>query len=617
MCVGLVGGFGGRLKRGMRLLAVAAAMALLIALLLVLPQFWGTLPDPIRHRPIESFLVGLMVGYGGLQWYCARRMRRGANAGRAGFALFAIDCFSEWAMRRGLAIALGVVCAVLLLCWIPHYLTWPWDRDADTYATLALGWNRGIAPYRDVLVFNFPGHIYLHWVLGKICGWGQGAAFYAVDSAALVALGIMLAAWSRRVWGSAIPGILSYLAFLEFYLGLDGRLVAQRDFHATLLMVLALLAAEAWPGRRSRIVAAALAGVAFTIRPHIVLFLPAMASAVVEHVERLEGQGREKSRALLEWAMSFVLITVLLFAPLIWGGLIDDLVRGVRIAAYGGPFSKATTGGALKVLADELRSRSTQAVFVGCLLLTLLGAVRQRHMARTWLLALAGALIYRPLHPVQHAYLGHALELTQTVALAVPIGWMLTMPWLDRPVRALLVVLLAYIVLPSIPRFCSATDSIRAIRPLVRGEEPEIAPMGQPQFFHQDAPLADYYQWSDYRATLAYLRKSTTPNTFVGNLLKEPPYPPMNGPTGRPSPFRTESGMCWMVVVDMDMDADFARSLEQCSDAVVVRDPRDHDPRLALKRTTAVIERDFQLEARFGTIEVWRKKARRKSRETS
>ena len=47
----------------------------------------------------------------------------------------------------------------MLASWALHYLTWPWCRDEDTFATLALSWDAGIRPYRDIRAYNFPGHI--------------------------------------------------------------------------------------------------------------------------------------------------------------------------------------------------------------------------------------------------------------------------------------------------------------------------------------------------------------------------------------------------------------------------------------------------------------------------
>src|SRR6476646_2332631 len=65
-----------------------------------------------------------------------------------------------------LTVALVLLCGFQLVTWIPHYLTWPWFADHDVFATLALGWEHGQVPYRDLAGNNFPGTIYLFWLLG-------------------------------------------------------------------------------------------------------------------------------------------------------------------------------------------------------------------------------------------------------------------------------------------------------------------------------------------------------------------------------------------------------------------------------------------------------------------
>jgi hypothetical protein len=498
-------------------------------------------------------------------------------------------------------------CAGLLFAWVPHYVTWPWCRDVDTFSTLALGWDLGTLPYRDILVFNFPGHIYLHWVLGKVFGWGRTVPFYALDAAGVVTLGIALAAWSRRMFGSVLAGLVSYVVFLSFYLGLEYELVAQRDWHATLLTALGLMAAEAWPGRSGRLTAAVCAALALTIRPHVVLFLPAMASAVIEGAQPRDSSLPKTTRALGEWAVALALCVAVAFAPMMLAGLVDDLARGVRVAAYGGRFSKATPSLMLAAFANQFNVRSTDAVVVSCLLLWRFGPRPQRGPGRTWLLALLGALVYRPLHPVQHDYLAHPLALIESVSLALPVAWLAATPGLSRTVRLLLIAPILFEAMPEVPRFCRPMDSLRAFGPLVRGEEPSIPPVGAHRFFRRNTTWSDRYPWSDYTATLGYLRHSITAQVPVANLLKYPPYPSLNGATGHPSPFRVESGICWMVVVDVDLDAEFAASLESSPQTVVVWVPDESEPRLELKRLTAVVQRYYVPEAKFGRIEVWRR----------
>ena len=63
-----------------------------------------------------------------------------------------------------------------------------------------------------------------------------------------------------------------------------------------------------------------------------------------------------------------------------------------------------------------------------------------------------------------------------------------------------------------------------------------------------------------------------------------------------------------MWLIDDDLDADFAASLERTPAAVVVWSPSEAVPRLALARVTAVVLRRYRREARFGRIEVWRRR---------
>jgi len=108
---------------------------------------------------------------------------------------------------------------------------------------------------------------------------------------------------------------------------------------------------------------------------------------------------------------------------------------------------------------------------------------------------------------------------------------------------------------------------------------------------------------------LDYLRRATSPATEIANVLKHPPFPSLNGPVARLSPFRAESGICWMWLIDLDLDIPFAESLERTPDSVVVWSPAEIDvqPRLKLERVTSVIRRYYRPEARFGPIEVWRR----------
>ncbi len=198
----------------------------------------------------------------------------------------------------------AALAVMLLASWVPHYLTWPWWPDLDAYATIAQGWDAGIAPYHDVVIFNFPGQIYLFWLLGKTLGWGGTTAIYAVDAGLLVGFGAAVVAWSRRRLGRTLPGWIGFVAFLAYYLNLDYSGVAQRDWQGPLFVVLGLMAIQALPGRRGRVLSALGFALGATFRPHVVLFLPALALAI-ETETRAPGESwRSTLRAWLFWSLT-------------------------------------------------------------------------------------------------------------------------------------------------------------------------------------------------------------------------------------------------------------------------------------------------------------------------
>jgi hypothetical protein len=110
-----------------------------------------------------------------------------------------------------------VLAAAEYTVWLPGYLTWPWWADHDVFATMALGWDAGLRPYRDLLGNNFPGTIYLFWIVGKLCGWGNRSAYNAFDALLLGGLGVAILAWSRRRFGTWLLGAVTVLSVTTYY----------------------------------------------------------------------------------------------------------------------------------------------------------------------------------------------------------------------------------------------------------------------------------------------------------------------------------------------------------------------------------------------------------------
>jgi hypothetical protein len=193
---------------------------------------------------------------------------------------------------------------------------------------------------------------------------------------------------------------------------------------------------------------------------------------------------------------------------------------------------------------------------------------------------------------------------------------------MTAPLRlaALLVVLWA--VVPGVPRYCQLRPSLRAVVELARGRDPAEAPPGCAHMFrdvppavplgdHPDTAKAptDSYLWGDYCRLLAYLRRSTSPRTPVANVLRALPWPSINGPTGRMTPFPAAGGILHLWMVDPGMERRFADALAHSPDAVVVWIPDEPHllPALRLPLVDEVIRRLYRPEARIGRIEVWRR----------
>src|SRR5262249_24962511 len=127
---------------------------------------------------------------------------------------------------------------------------------------------------------------------------------------------------------------------------------------------------------------------------------------------------------VLEWSCAFVIFVVACFAPLLSRGLVYDLVRGLSVAAYGGPYSHATPAQSARFFLEQVREPKTAVLLMALVLLALRSSSRTlKTMTRTWLLAVMGALLYRPLHPVDHGYLRTPLALINAIAWSIPMTW--------------------------------------------------------------------------------------------------------------------------------------------------------------------------------------------------
>src|SRR5262249_256225 len=145
----------------------------------------------------------------------------------------------------------------------------------------------------------------------------------------------------------------------------------------------------------------------------------------------------------------------------------------------------------------------TFLVFGALVLLSFTAPEVLRRPARTWWLALFGALFYKPISPVPHAYLDQPLYLIRSVALAVPVAWPLVTARPFAPIRLAGVVALLVMFLPQFPRNCSVARSLEAFGSLADGGVPSDPPLGCARSFPGAGQPVAHYHWEDYRRLLA------------------------------------------------------------------------------------------------------------------
>jgi len=514
--------------------------------------------------------------------------------------------FAAWVLGRPLSLALGLVILIQFGSWLPHYLTWPYWADHDAFANAARAWDLGEKPYRDTRLNNFPGTIYVFYLLGKAAGWGKPWTLYAFDSTLLAALVVVLILWSRRTFGRAWPGLIGSLAFLSYYLSLDYSHAAQRDWQGPCLTVAGLLIAQGWPGRPARLASALLAALGFSIRPQVVLFLPALLLAVATPgavAVAVESKALALRRGV-SWLATFASFAALMFLPLAIDGTFDDFLHSLRHVAYGSTYNKTTPASVAR--AWLLQAAAFRWLVVPAAILLLAGKGGPGRPARVWLVALAGASLYKPSSPMAHSYLDIPLVLTWSVNLAVLAGSIAAMPGTSAATRLAGVLTLLGLGMTTIrPEFCVVGPNREAASTLRSGIEPEAVPPG---YRHGSVVSSAFYPWADYRAALIYLRNQTRPSTKVANALKGDPA--IVSEVDRPSAFPAES-IAWLRMVNRQDEPAFVESLEKATDSVVVWSPGEDgpDPLFQIPRIEATIRRLYQFEARFGAIEIWRRVA--------
>ena len=352
----------------------------------------------------------------------------------------------------------------MLALWVPHYLTWPIWIDIDQFATMSMGWDRGTQlPYRDLFTYNFPGQIYLFWLVGKLAGWGNTAALYAFDASLLVALGVAMAIWSRVRFGRALPGLVGYLAFLSFYLGLAYHLVLQRDWHCGFFAVMGLMTLQVWHGRLGRLASAVAMAAAILIRPQAVLYLPAFLLALDAEVRKPGESLKNTLLAAFQWCLTVAALVAIGFVPLVAQGIFGDFVHAFRQTIGSGPYTQRPGGPAmLDKLSILTAMNPVWSVLIVTVLSTLTLESPQRRTAWPWIAALVCVCLYIPLTPIWHLYHHIPIILIWSFNLSLLVHAVLEIRAFPSVLRLGAVGLVVLIARPRQPEFCQV-EAVRSV----------------------------------------------------------------------------------------------------------------------------------------------------------
>ncbi len=520
-----------------------------------------------------------------------------------------LERIAAWILRGPLVVSLVVLCLAQLATWAPHYLTWPWHVDFDVLATLARGWTEGKLPYRDLRCDNFPGAIEQFWIVGHLFGRGATWSFYACDVGLLLAwLGLLLT-WSRVRLHAVLPGAVAAAFVLTHYLASDLTCVAQRDWHAPMLALAAIMICELSAGAASIAFAAALTACACAIRPQVVLFLPAIALALAQTRRAAGGGAIAVGRGWLVGVAWLAVDLAALFAPLYLGGIFGDFQRGVGRALYGRPYNHVGLMHiARRLLLQALVARN---LLIPIVLVVLYSAGRPgtRALIRTWLPALLGAWFYKPLSPSPYPYLDHPLALANAIGAGLAAAVLVDR--LDVSSRVRLAALLCLIGLGVAPRpaYCGLGWTRQGLRDLSAGVMPHRPPAGY-VLDYADPATRDRV-WTSYRDAIVFLKYRTEPEAEVINLLLEPLA--VCAPSERMTAMPFES-LFWLLV-DAGDETAVERALEDAGPRVRVVWSPDAPPSAifpnlsaAVVRLTPVVRRNYLLEKNFGDVEIWRRR---------
>lgn len=213
-------------------------------------------------------------------------------------------------------------------------LGWPLVHDAPIMHYIAWRIADGSVPYRDLFDMNFPGVYLFHLAVVKTVGMGD-VAWRAADLT-VTALGAVMVAALAAPWGRA-GALGGALFFAAYHLAGGPWNAGQRDFLLVPLLLAGALGVACWTdrGRAWAVFAGGVAlGAAVTIKPHVIVFVTALAVFVVVRARGTGVPSRHAVAALMGGAILVPAAAVAWVAALGALGAWRDIVFGYLVPLY-------------------------------------------------------------------------------------------------------------------------------------------------------------------------------------------------------------------------------------------------------------------------------------------
>lgn len=504
---------------------------------------------------------------------------------------------------------LCIIMALWFLLWAPHYLYWPWWMDLEHFSVSAHAWDQGIKPYRDLIDFNFPGSIYIMWMIGKLFGWDHPMAANFLDIMVCVVLSCLTIRWSKRVFDSSTAGLIGCFLMARYYMSLDASRVMQRDWYVIALGIGMLMVTQITTLRYKYLFTGFTLAVAFVIRPYAILLLPPLIVSIL-----LEnwGQRLKIEIALKQVVLSGLVSSMVLWSPLVFHGIADDFFQEIFRELMYGNYDPEGREAFHWTVYHQIASKVIFGAF--CIVVPLLYLLRKDrcklHLVLPWVVMFVSMVLYKPMCPVMHAYTEIPLEMVAGLMLGIFWGVFENYQGVSSCFKVCLIASWTWFYLPGIPEMLSVSSSREALVSMLSDTALEKSPPGWAVHLKDRNNIPRSYFWQDYQAALKFIREESSSEVRVVNFIRKQPFPTFNGPTGRLTLWPCGEGIQWLRWVHPELELEFANSLKSQVPAIVIWNDREEMSQVTIKYPLIdhLIRSEYEPVARFGQIDIWKRR---------